>query len=57
MVPNGASCKVEKGVLYAVRPYNLGDTMTYFFGACWSEWKDGEKSFPTDEDWFDAIGL
>lgn len=38
-----------------VRPYELGDTITYYFGACWSEWSNGEQSFPTDEDWFDAV--
>ena len=57
VIPNGASINVQDGVLYAVRPYNLGDTLTYFFGACWSEWSDGEKSFPTDQDWFDAVSL
>lgn len=38
-----------------VRPYQLGDTLTYYFGACWSEWSNGEQSFPTDEDWFEAV--
>ena len=57
VVPNGAATKVQDGVLYAVRPYNLGDTLTYFFGACWSEWSNGELSFPTDQDWFDGIQL
>ena len=57
VIPNGATCQVENGVLYAVRPYIPGDTLTYYFGACWSEWSDGAKSFPTDQDWFDAIQL
>ena len=55
VLPNGATCQVENGVLYAVRPYIPGDTLTYYFGACWSEWSDGAKSFPTDQDWFDSI--
>lgn len=38
-----------------VRPYELGDTLTYYFGACWSEWTNGEQSFPTDESWFEAV--
>ena len=56
-IPNGASCMTQDNVLFAVRPYNLGDTLTYFFGACWSEWSNGEQSFPTDQDWFDALHL
>ena len=57
LIPNGASTNVQEDVLYCVRPYNLGDTLTYFFGACWSEWSNGEESFPTDQDFFDAIHL
>lgn len=57
MIPNGAMTKVLDGNLVALRPYELGDTLTYFFGACWSEWKNGAECFPTDEDWFDAISL
>ncbi len=38
-----------------VRPYELGDTITYYFGACWSEWSNNELAFPTDEDWFAAV--
>ena len=47
--------KIVDGTLISVRPYQLGDTLTYYFGACWSEWHDGERSFPTDQSWFDAI--
>ncbi len=43
------------GTATVVRPYELGDTLTYYFGACWSQWSDGEQSFPTDESWFDAV--
>jgi hypothetical protein len=55
VVPNGGACSTQGDVLYAVRAYNLGDTLTYYFGACWSEWKDGDKSFPTQEAWTKAI--
>lgn len=41
--------------LVSLRSYELGDTLTYYFGACWSQWSNGEQSFPTDEDWFDAV--
>ncbi len=57
LIPNGASTNVQDDVLYCVRPYTLGDTLTYFFGACWSEWSNGEESFPTDQDFFDSIHL
>lgn len=43
----------ETMVIY--RPYTLGDTLTYWFGACWSKWSNGEQAFPTDEDWFEAV--
>ena len=55
--PGATLTEIRDGNLIAVRPYELGDTLTYYFGACWSEWSDGEKSFPTDQDWFDAIQL
>jgi len=32
-------------------PYQLGDTMTYYFGGCWSGWTDGKMSFPTHKEW------
>lgn len=57
IIPNGASTNIQDNILYAVRPYNIGDTLTYFFGACWSEWSNGEQAFATDQDWFDAIQL
>ena len=41
--------------LYLVRNYHYGDTLTYFFGACWSEWRDGDNAFLTDDDWFTTI--
>ena len=36
------------------REYTPGDTLTYYFGACWSKY-EGAQSFPTDEDWFRAV--
>lgn len=47
--------KIVDGTLVSVEAYQLGDTLTYYFGACWSEWSNGEQAFPTDEDWFEAI--
>ena len=43
------------GTFVSVRPYTLGDTLTYYFGGCWSKWRDGKKTFRTDEAWFKAI--
>ena len=57
MTPHGGWQDVMDGTLFTAQPYELGDTLTYFFGACWSEWKNGEMCFPTDQDWFDAIQL
>ena len=57
ITPNGGWQDIKDGTLFSVQPYNLGDTMTYFFGACWSEWSNGEETFPTDQDWFDGISL
>lgn len=57
VTPNGGWQDIKDNTLFSVQPYQLGDTLTYFFGACWSEWSDGEKAFPTDQDWFDAIHL
>jgi len=56
VLPNGSTIDRHKeNVLYSVRAYTLGDTLTYYFGACWSEWKNGEQSFPTKEAWTAAI--
>ena len=43
------------GNALTLKHYVLGDTLTYYFGACWSEWFDGKQSFPTDKDWIQTI--
>lgn len=53
--PHGGWQGIIDGTLFSVQPYQLGDTLTYFFGACWSEWSDGEQAFPTDDRWFEAV--
>ena len=53
--PGRSIQQIMDGTLVSVVPYVIGDTLTYWFGACWSEWSDGERSFPTDESWFDAL--
>ncbi len=36
--PGATLTDIVDGNLVAVRPYELGDTLTYYFGATWSEW-------------------
>ena len=55
VTPHGGWQDILDGTLFSVQPYELGDTLTYYFGACWSEWSNGEESFPTDESWFESI--
>lgn len=38
--PGATVLDMQDGNLIAVKPYNLGDTLTYWFGATWSEWKE-----------------
>ena len=57
VTPNGGWQDIMDGTLFSIQPYQIGDTMTYFFGACWSEWHNGEETFSTDQDWFDGIRL
>jgi len=53
--PGATRQEIIDGTLVCVRPYALGDTLTYYFAACWSEWSDGKRSFPTDEAWFEFV--
>ena len=41
--PGATLTDIVDGNLVAVRPYTLGDTLTYYFGATWSEWKNSHK--------------
>ena len=36
--PGATRTEIRDGNLIAVKPYELGDTLTYYFGAIWSEW-------------------
>lgn len=38
--PGATLAEIRDGNLIAVRPYELGDTLTYYFGATWSEWSE-----------------
>ena len=38
--PGATLTDIVDGNLIAVKPYSLGDTLTYFFGATWSEWSE-----------------
>lgn len=55
--PNAYMIGTEEGNLVSVAQYELGETLTYYFGACWSEYKNekGEHVFPSDEAWIEAV--
>ena len=53
--PEATIQQIIDGTLVSLREYTLGDTLTYYFGACWSEWSNSEQAFPTDEDWFKFV--
>ena len=38
--PGATKVGLVDGNAISVRPYILGDTLTYYFGATWSEWKE-----------------
>ena len=38
--PGATFTDIKDGNLIAVRPYVLGDTLTYYFGATWSKWSE-----------------
>lgn len=40
--PDATVLDMQDGNLIAVKPYALGDTLTYYFGATWSEWSSNE---------------
>lgn len=40
--PGATLTDIVDGNLIAVRPYNLGDTLTYFFGATWSRYSEAK---------------
>ncbi len=44
MTPDASYIGIQDGNLVSVKPYRPGDTLTYYFGACWSEWRDGDHT-------------
>ena len=55
MTPGATRIEILDGTFVSLKEYQLGDTLTYYFGGCWSKWSNGEQSFPTDLDWFEAL--
>ena len=55
ITPNATRQEIIDGSLLSLKEYQLGDTLTYYFGGCWSEWSNGEQTMATDEDWFNAV--
>lgn len=55
VTPGSSRQEVLFGNALSLKHYTMGDTLTYYFGACWSEWSSETESFPTDEAWFEAV--
>ena len=55
ITPNATRQEIIDGSLLSLKEYQLGDTLTYYFGGGWSEWSNGEQTMATDEDWFNAV--
>ena len=55
IVVPGAVLRIVNNTAVAVVDLVPGETLTYWFGGCWSEWTDGKQSFPTSQDWREAI--
>ena len=57
ITPGAAQQGVVDGNLVSLKPYTLGDTLVYYFGAGWSQWydEDNNQAFATDEAWFETI--
>lgn len=57
ITPGAAQQGVVDGNLVSLKPYALGDTLVYYFGAGWSNWynEDNKQAFATDEAWFETI--
>ena len=57
ITPGAAQQGVVNGNLVSLKPYTLGDTLVYYFGAGWSQWydEDNKQTFATDEAWFETI--
>ena len=57
ITPGASQQGIVDGNLVSLKPYTLGDTLVYYFGAGWSNWynEDNKPAFATDEAWFEAI--
>ena len=57
ITPGAAQQGVVDGNLVSLKPYTLGETLVYYFGAGWSNWynEDNNQAFTTDEAWFETI--
>lgn len=57
ITPGASQQGIVDGNLVSLKPYTLGDTLVYYFGAGWSNWynEDNKQAFATDEAWFETI--
>jgi len=45
----------DNHVAVLTAPYQMGDTITYYFGGCWSGWSDGERTMATAQEWRECV--
>lgn len=59
VTPEATEQGIIDGNLVSLRTYAVGDTLTYYFGACWSQWareaEQKELPFSDDDKWYKAV--
>lgn len=59
VTPDATEQGIIDGNLVSLKTYAVGDTLTYYFGACWSQWaRQAEKKelpFNDDDKWYKAV--
>ncbi|MGM9838336.1 MAG: DUF4861 family protein [Paludibacteraceae bacterium] len=55
VTPHATRREIIDGTLLSLREYTCGDTLTYYFGGCWSQWSNGGHTMSTDNQWFEAV--
>lgn len=61
VLPSADSIVLQNDHVLCLAPYEVGDTLTYYFAGGWSQYQvltdegDWVDLFPTDSDWFSAV--
>lgn len=53
VTPGADMMEVMDNTAMSLKAYELGDTLTYYMAAGWSEWSNGETSFKNMHEWHD----